>query len=515
MLDDAATFCWSTLTNAASGLGHIAIVATGVRRSIVAIDERADAIERAVSLAERSVSRRELLKLMGAGVGMAALGPIIAACGGATSPKPSTAGGSAAASAGAASAGASGSGGLAIQPPTTAVNLDFWNPFTGGDGPFLRKIVDQFSSETPNVKVKFSTQKDLYGSLHAAKAAKKLPQVSIVHLDAIPQNAADGIFRPIDDLITALGLSDKDFTPDVWKRGLYKDHRYGVPLDTHTLSFYWNKDLFRKAGLDPEKAPATKDEFVNAAQQITQKAGVPGFMVVQGGGGGPFLLGLEWATTFYQQNGEWTNADYSQATYNSDAGVNSTAFWKSLVDQGISPKGVESDSEIAAFKQGKNGMVMSGIWETNGYIEALKDNLGGGPVPKLFGAGVWSGSHHMGITTREMSDDEIKGAQYFIAWISEHSLEWAKAGQLPARQSVVNSAEFKALPIVSQIQKQQQDARFPPAIPAVSDMLFGPQGAAQAAIGAITGKGDAKALLDQSVTNMTKVLQANKQKYGF
>jgi multiple sugar transport system substrate-binding protein len=185
------------------------------------------------------------------------------------------------------------------------------------------------------------------------------------------------------------------------------------------------------------------------------------------------------------------------------------------VDQGISPKGVESDSEIAAFKQGKNGMVMSGIWETNGYIDALKADLGAGPVPQLFGKGVWSGSHHMGITTRQMSADEKQGAQYFIAWISEHSLDWAKAGQIPARQSVVTSAEFKALPAVSEIAKQQPDARFFPPIPAAGDALFGPQGAGQAAVATVTGKKDAKAALDEAAGNITKQLVANKAKYGF
>jgi multiple sugar transport system substrate-binding protein len=482
----------------------------------VAIDESTDRLDAAVELATRSVSRRNLLKLAGLGAGMAALSPIIAACGGGKAtgaPASVGAGGSSVAPGGSPVAG--GSGGLAVQPPATAVNLDFWNPFTGGDGPFLKKIVDQFNTETPNVQVKFSTQKDLYGSLHAAKAANKLPQVSIVHLDAIPQNAADGIFTPIDDLITTLGLSDKDFTADVWKNGLYKDKRYGVPLDTHTMSFYWNKALFTKAGLDPEKPPTNKDEFVAAAKAITDKAGVPGFMVVQGGGGANFLLGIEWATTFYQLVGEWTNADYSQSLINSQAGVDSSNFWKSLVDQGISPKGTESDSEIAAFKQGKNGMVFSGIWETNGYIDALKADLGAGPVPQLFGKGVWSGSHHMGITTREMSAEEKQGAQYFIAWISEHSLEWAKAGQIPARQSVRNSAEFKALPAVSAIAEQQPDARFFPPIPAAGDALFGPQGAGQAAVAAVTGKKDAKAALDEAATNISKQLVTNKAKYGF
>lgn len=478
----------------------------------MAIDETTSRLEAAAALAERSVSRRDLLKLAGLGAGMAALAPIIAACGGsnATSrPASGAVGGSVA------SLAPAGSGGMAIQPPATAVSLDFWNPFTGGDGPFLKRIVDQFNSETPNVQVKFSTQKDLYGSLRAAKAAKKLPQVSIVHLDAIPTNAAEEVFAPIDDLITALGVSEDDFTADVWKNGVYKEKRYGVPLDTHTMSFYWNKALFTKAGLDPEKPPTNKDEFVAAAKAITDKAGVPGFMVVQGGGGANFLLGIEWATTFYQLGGEWTNADYTQSLINSQAGVDSSNFWKSLVDQGISPKGTESDAEIAAFKQGKLGMVFSGIWETNGYADALKADFGVGPVPQLFGKGVWSGSHHMGITTREMSADEKQGAQYFIGWISEHSLEWAKAGQIPARQSVVNSPEFEALPHIPAIAEQQPDARFFPPIPGAGDALFGPQGAGQAAVATVTGKKDAKAALDEAAANITKQLVANKAKYGF
>jgi multiple sugar transport system substrate-binding protein len=474
----------------------------------VATDERHSRIDPATALTSQPVSRRSLLKAVGGSAALAALGPVIAACGG--SKGTAGPGGSAASIAPVQSAGAGG-----LQPPATKVNLEFWNPFTGGDGPYLRGIVDSFNKETPNVQVKFTTQKDLYGALHAAKAANKLPQVSIVHLDAIPQNASDGIFKPIDDFITQIGLSEKDFTTEVWKNGLWKDHRYGVPLDTHTLSFYWNKDLFTKAGLDPEKAPSTKDEFVNAAQAITQKAGVPGFMVVQGGGGANFLLGIEWATTFYQGGGEIANSDLTQITINSDAGVQSANFWKSLVDQGISPKGIESDSEIAAFKQGKNGMVMSGIWETNGYIDALKDKLGAGPVPQIFGKGVWSGSHNMGITTAQMSDDELKGAQYFIAWISEHSLDWAKAGQIPARQSVVNSAEFKALPVIPKIQVQQPDARFTPAFPASADTITGPQGGGAAAVAAVTGKKDAKAGLDANAAALTKVLQQNKQKYGF
>src|SRR3954471_18464742 len=76
-----------------------------IRRSEVGIDEGTSGLEQAAALAERSVSRRGLLKLAGLGAGVAVLSPIIAACGGAKG----TAGasGAASAAAGGASAGAS------------------------------------------------------------------------------------------------------------------------------------------------------------------------------------------------------------------------------------------------------------------------------------------------------------------------------------------------------------------------------------------------------------------------
>jgi hypothetical protein len=79
----------------------------------------------------------------------------------------------------------------------------------------------------------------------------------------------------------------------------------------------------------------------------------------------------------------------------------------------------------------------------------------------------------------------------------------------------VTSAEFKALPAIPAIAAQQPDARFFPPVPAAADMLFGPQGAGQAAVAAVTGKKDTKAALDEAAGNITKQLQTNKSKYGF
>ena len=494
-------------------------------------DGRHDSIVDAAGSSVREITRRDLLKVVGAGAGVAALAPIIAACGGgqrasqggaspsapgAVSPSAAASGASPSGSAAASGASPSGSAG-AIQPPAANVSLDFWNPFTGGDGPFLRTLVDQFNKETPTVQVKFTTQKDLYGSLQAAKAANRLPHVSVIHLDQIPQQAENKVFQPIDDLIQTLGLSGEQFTEDVWRNGEWKGSRYGVPLDIHTMNFYWNKKLLRDAGLDPEKPPATQEEFVNAAKTITQKGTAPGYMVVQAGPGANFLVGIQFATFYYQQGGTWLTEDGSAVAFDSDKAVTAANFLKSLVDQQISPKNVESDSEIAAFQQGKNAMVMSGIWTTNAYAKALGQDLGAAAVPKLFGEGVWAGSHHLGVPARaNMSADEKQGAYYFINWLTTHSLDWAKAGQIPASASVREDPAFKDVPYIPAFAEQVPAARFLPAVPGSPSWLFDAGGAGEATVNVITGRAaDPKAAYETVKGNLTKKFQDAKSKFGF
>ena len=49
------------------------------------------------------------------------------------------------------------------------------------------------------------------------------------------------------------------------------DGLYGVPFQISSYVMYWNKDLFEKAGLDPETPPATYDEWTEMAQKLTDR----------------------------------------------------------------------------------------------------------------------------------------------------------------------------------------------------------------------------------------------------
>lgn len=446
---------------------------------------------------------------------------IVAACGpagGSAAPTAGSVAPSVAPSDGAEPSGSAAAGGL--QPPATKVDLVVWNPFTGPDGGFFTQIVDKFNAETPNVQVTIETQvgAEYIAKLEAAAAANQLPHVIAAGYDALPLLTENGIVTPIDDLATQAGLDASDFPEAIWNAGQWKDQRVGIPIDTHTMNFYYNKKLFTDAGLDPEKPPATKDEFESAIKAVQDSTDADGYQMVASGPGANFLVGIQFAALFYQGGGEWTNADFTEATFNSDAGVQAAAYLKHLVDDLGVPK-VESDAEINAFQQGKNAMVMSGIWETTRYNDALGADLGVAPIPAIFGDGTWGGSHNLAVTAAAEGDLR-QGAYYFIDWFSRNSLEWGAAGQIPARNEVRELPEFQnasgegLLPLIAKVAPLAESVKFLPTIPGGGDLLFVANGAGEAATFAINGT-DPKQALDAAATFNSQILKENKTKYGF
>jgi multiple sugar transport system substrate-binding protein len=415
---------------------------------------------------------------------------------------------------------ASGDAGGALQPPASPVELVVWNPFTGPDGNFFNQIVEEFNAATPNVQVTVQTQvgAEYIAKLEAAASANELPHVIAAGYDALPQLVENGIVTPIDDLATQAGLDASDFPEAIWNAGQWKDQRVGIPIDTHTMNFYYNKALFEEAGLDPESPPTTREEFEAAIAAVQENTDADGYQMVASGPGANFLVGIQFAALFYQGGGEWTNADFTEATFNSEAGVQAAAYLKHLVDDLGVPK-VESDAEINAFQQGNNAMVMSGIWETTRYNDALGEDLGVAPIPSIFGEGTWGGSHNLAVTAAAEGDLRT-GAYYFIDWFSRNSLQWGAAGQIPARNEVRESPEFQnasgegLLPLIAQVAPLAESVKFLPTIPGGGDLLFVANGAGEAATFAINGT-DPKQALDAAATFNTQILNENKTRYGF
>ena len=113
----------------------------------------------------------------------------------------------------------------------------------------------------------------------------------------------------------------------------------------------------------------------------------------------------------------------------------------------------------------------------------------------------------------QKSPDENKqtAARVFLNWISQQSLEWAKGGQVPARNEVRESPEFKALTDQAELAKQIDDLVFTPPVPGIADAMV----EFDKAVNEITlGQKDVATTLNAAAGRADKILEANAKKYA-
>jgi multiple sugar transport system substrate-binding protein len=442
-------------------------------------------------------------------------GALLAACGGGggtqTSPAPSPAAESPAAESPAAESPAAESpvaGGEAGQLPAQceSVDLQYWNPFTGPDGPYMGEMVEAFNAANPNIRVTMTTQAEYYTQLGTAAASDTLPDVAIVHADQVATQAFRNVLRPMDALVEQIGVSGSDFPEGVWNAGEVSGSRYAIPLDIHPMTMFYNEDLFSEAGVSGP--PTNREEFEQAAAAVTGD-GNQGFMITAG-----FPVQQIFSMLLHQFGGTWFNEDGTEVTWNSEAGVQALQWMKEMQDQYSEPN-LEVDAELNAFKAGYVGMVWNGIWQTTNLTgEGVAFNGRATAVPQIGDQpAVWAGSHQLTLPARSAVDEcKDAAAGIFIRYLLDNSVTWARAGQIPANNAVRTGDEFQGVDPQASIAPSVENAIFPPSVPGITD-AFGPLDEAVGSIMAGT-ETDIQAALDNAAQRANQILEENRQNYG-
>ncbi|MGE5597995.1 MAG: ABC transporter substrate-binding protein, partial [Bacteroidota bacterium] len=354
----------------------------------------------------------------------------------------------------------------AYSAPTT---INYWTIFTGPDGATMQKLVDAYNAENKGkfeVRMSIMPSNVFYEKIVAAVISNSAPDVAIMHVDRVPEFAARGALLELDKYVKRLGLKGADYIKATWDGGLIDGKRYSIPLDTHPLVMYWNKKLFREAGLDPNKPPADAASFLKAAKLLTKDTnndGQPDQWGTQLSVGWPNFQ--YWYSILYQNGGDIFNKDCTKAVFNSPEGVNALQYLVDLIyKERVSPANVQVDADVEAFKRGEVGMEFNGIWMLNAYKERPGLEFGAGVIPQ-WGAkklAIWGGSHQFVIPKmKKLDNKKVEASIRFVKWLGDHSLEWGLGGQLPARLKVLNSKEFRADPYLGRIADAAQYVVFP------------------------------------------------------
>ena len=406
-------------------------------------------------------------------------------------------------------------GGGADKYEGPAVQLAYWNGLTGGDGPIMKKMMNNFNKEHPNIKVSMTAiaWADYYQKLPAAVSNGKGPDIGIMHEYSLATNAARQVLQPLDDVATALNMTEAEFHPIVWGAGLYqgpgsdKPVRYGIPLDVHPAGLYVNRTVMEKIGEDPDAPPTTGDELMGLLEKAKSQD-IQGMWV-----SALSVYGLEWQTLVYQYGGTMVNPDGLTVGWGGDAGVKALTWFKNLVDEGYSPANAAAGANDSSFQNDKALFMINGPWMTTPLSEKEGLDWSAAPVPQIGDSlQAWAGAHHF-VLPRQVQADQNKAqaSRVFVNWMSQQSLNWATAGMVPARASVREDPKFAEMGAVTEFAKELDFVNFVPAVPGIQDV----DPIRNAAVSeAMLGKKDIATALGEGAEKANQILADNKKKYG-
>ena len=257
--------------------------------------------------------------------------------------------------------------------------ITFYYPVAVG-GP-ITKTIDQmsadFEKENPGIKVKpvytGTYQESIVKALTAQKAGTPPTTAILLSTDMFTLIDEDAIV-PFNDL--AAGADDekwmKSFYPAFMANSQTGGKTWGIPFQRSTIVLYWNKELFKEAGLDPNRPPATWKEMTEYAQKLTRhdaSGNITQYGVQIPSSGFPYWL-FQGLTT---PNGvELMNAAGTETYFDKPEVIEALAYW---VDLGrkhkVMPTGVvEWGTTPKDFFEKKIAM----MWTTTGNLTNVRNN---------------------------------------------------------------------------------------------------------------------------------------------
>ncbi len=269
--------------------------------------------------------------------------------------------------------------GAAANTNAQVTEVPFYFPVAVG-GP-ITKYIDQFATdfnkENPTIKVSpiyaGSYQDTIVKALTANKAGTPPVASVLLSTDTFTLIDEDAIV-PIDNFVKT--ADDK-----AWLAGFYKafllngqigGKTWGVPFQRSTVVLYWNKELFKEAGLDANKPPQTWAEMTAMAQKLTKKDAsgkITQFGVQIPSSGFPYWL-FQGLTT--QNDVILANEAGTQTKFDDPKVIEALQYWIDLSKKhGVHPTGiVEWGTTPKDFMEKKAAM----IWTTTGNLTNIRSN---------------------------------------------------------------------------------------------------------------------------------------------
>ena len=389
------------------------------------------------------------------------------------------------------------SGFASMAASSEEIELHMWSYFVEGiTADALREAVERYSEEHPTVNIVYRAMPfaDLKREFVRAIAVEETPDIVLIDNPDHASFAAMGGFRDLTDKVAVWEHKD-DFFSGPWNSTIWEGRNYGAPMGSNTIALYYNADLFRDAGLDPDNPPQTWNELREAAQVLaTDDLYAISLSAIRTEEGT-----FQWLPFLWQNGGDIDDLAAPEA-------VEALELWVEFVEEGYMSREVINFTQGDAYSQwraGTSAMAIDGSWR----VEFLR----GDPVDfewriALLPYSKEPASALGGENWAISSQDYLEESWEFIKWVQkpENKEPINIAGRLPARSDIAAASDYWAEDPVYEIFLEQMKyarARGPhPNWPEISHEI-------QLAIQrALTGDMSAQEALEIAAANVAELL---------
>ncbi|HEY8282318.1 MAG TPA: sugar ABC transporter substrate-binding protein [Leifsonia sp.] len=252
----------------------------------------------------------------------------------------------------------------------------------------MKQLAAEFHKKNPNITVQVQvTPWDSYWTkLKTAATGGSAPDVFWMNDANFEQYASGGAIKDLQPMVGNSDIKMSNYVAAQANAYTYNGHPYGIPKDVDSIALWYNKKLFKEAGVKPPTPSWTGDDLLAAAQKLTNPAkGVFG-IAAQNTGQQSYYV------TIPQEGGYVISPDKKKSGLDSPESIKGIQFWTDMINKyHVSPT-LQAQTDTAAdnmFEAGKIAMIYEGSWAAAEFagVPYTKENADVAPLPKLAQAG--------------------------------------------------------------------------------------------------------------------------------
>lgn len=345
------------------------------------------------------------------------------------------------------SACSSGGSGQPAAGPTTGVTITMWT--RAGTQSQTQALIDAYNASHKNHVVLTVYPNEQYpAKIASAAGAHALPDIFTSDVVFAPNYVSQGLWADVSSQFNALSFKS-DVVPSFIRAGSADGKVYAVPHALDLSVMYYNKALYRKAGLDPDKPPTTLAEYASQARAIA-KLGGGVYGTYEGGDCGGCVEFTMWPS-IWADGGQVMNSDGTRSTIDSPQAQAVFQVYRGLYADGtMAPAAKQEDGTtwLGALQNGNIG-IAPGPFSWYSLLKQKGLDMGVAAIPGVNGGqSTFIGGDVAGISATSSHE---AAAWDFLSWTLGKQAQVdviAKASEMIARTDLADNQYSEADPNV-------------------------------------------------------------------